>query len=511
MTRARFDIAVLGSGFAGSLLAMIARRLNLSVVLIERDAHPRFAIGESTSPLANLLIADFATRYDLPRLAPLAEYGSWMRAYPDLTRGLKRGFSFFHHERNRAFQTLPDRRNQLLVAASPNDEVADTHWVRADVDAFLVREAQGLGVEYFDRTSLSAVVRTADRWSIDADRATGPLRLSARFVVDATGPRGALHRALRLGERRTGAMPPTATLYSHFANVSRTADVPAFQTRETPPYPVDAAALHHVFDGGWMWVLGFDNGVTSAGVVLDGERAREFTIADGARAWRRVLEAFPSIGEQFVDAEPLRPFVYAPSIAFRAAEAAGDGWALLPSAAGFVDPIFSTGIPLTLLGIERLAHIFATHWREDLTEPLSAYAETTFAELDAVARFVASGYASFDRFQLFAAYSMFYFAAASYSEMARRLGRSRLARRFLAIDRTDFAASLDALGAVLRSGVAIASSDFAGRVREAIDALNVAGLADPAKRNWYGVDPNDAIAAARKLDASPLEIKAAFG
>ena len=65
---ARFDIAVIGSGFAGSLIAMIARRLGRSVALIERGKHPRFAIGESSTPLANLLLEELAQRYDLPAL-----------------------------------------------------------------------------------------------------------------------------------------------------------------------------------------------------------------------------------------------------------------------------------------------------------------------------------------------------------------------------------------------------------------------------------------------------------
>src|SRR5439155_18148600 len=44
-----FDLAVIGSGFGGSLTAMVARRLGLSVLLLERGMHPRFAIGESSS------------------------------------------------------------------------------------------------------------------------------------------------------------------------------------------------------------------------------------------------------------------------------------------------------------------------------------------------------------------------------------------------------------------------------------------------------------------------------
>src|ERR1035441_2728761 len=148
--KADFDVAIVGSGFAGSLLALVARRLGLSVVLLEKGSHPRFAIGESTSPLANLLLEELATRYALPRLLPFAKWGSWRRAHPEMSCGLKRGFSFFPHPEGRPFASAPDRQDQLLVAASPNDEVADTHWYRPDFDAFLVEEGREAGVEDLD-------------------------------------------------------------------------------------------------------------------------------------------------------------------------------------------------------------------------------------------------------------------------------------------------------------------------------------------------------------------------
>src|SRR6516165_7320272 len=113
-----FDLAIAGSGFGGALLAMIARRLGLSVLLLERGKHPRFAIGESTAPLTNLLIEQLALRYDLPRLLPLTSYGPWQRNYPEVVCGLKRGFTYYHHEAGKPFLPHDDRRNQLLVAAS---------------------------------------------------------------------------------------------------------------------------------------------------------------------------------------------------------------------------------------------------------------------------------------------------------------------------------------------------------------------------------------------------------
>ena len=88
--KADFDIAVVGSGFAGSLVAMIARRLGRSVVMIERGRHPRFAVGESSTPLANLLLEELAQRYDLPGVRPLCKWGTWQESLPHLGCGLKR-------------------------------------------------------------------------------------------------------------------------------------------------------------------------------------------------------------------------------------------------------------------------------------------------------------------------------------------------------------------------------------------------------------------------------------
>src|SRR4051812_47611801 len=148
------DLAIVGSGFGGSLLALIARRLGCTVLLIERGRHPRFAIGESASPLAGALIEQLAARYDLPRIRPLASFGAWQRAYPNVTCGLKRGFTYFKHAEGQRYAMKSDRANQLLVAASPCDDVSDTHWLRADVDHFLVQEACSAGVEYLDMTML---------------------------------------------------------------------------------------------------------------------------------------------------------------------------------------------------------------------------------------------------------------------------------------------------------------------------------------------------------------------
>src|SRR6187431_2214824 len=141
MTRLNVDVAIVGSGFGGSLTALLLARVGLSSVLIDRSSHPRFAIGESSTPNADLALLAISRTYDLPRLAPLAKYGTWQQAYPHVVCGLKRGFSYFHHRPGESFRPVSDHANELLVTASPDDARSDTHWLRSDVDAFFAAEA----------------------------------------------------------------------------------------------------------------------------------------------------------------------------------------------------------------------------------------------------------------------------------------------------------------------------------------------------------------------------------
>ena len=56
----RCEIAIVGSGFAGSLMARVLATIGYDVVLLERGTHPRFAIGESSTPLASLSLERLA-------------------------------------------------------------------------------------------------------------------------------------------------------------------------------------------------------------------------------------------------------------------------------------------------------------------------------------------------------------------------------------------------------------------------------------------------------------------
>ena len=490
---------------------MIARRLGRSVVLVERGTHPRVVIGESSTPLSNLLLEELTERYDLPALRPLAKWGSWQHAFPDVACGLKRGFTFHHHRLGS--QTAPDatRQDQLLVAASPRDEIGDTHWYRADFDHLLVKEAQKLGADYLDRVVLRGVTGFGgDDLTLEGTRDGQELTLRAKFIVDATGPRGFLHRALQQEERALPGFPATQALYSHFTGVRRLADTPFHRTDDAPPYPIDAAAVHHVFDGGWIWVLQFNNGVTSAGVAASDRIAAELKFIDGEPAWQRLLDRIPALQAQFAAAKAVQPFTHMPRLSVRAAAMAGPQWAMLPSAAGFVDPLLSTGFPLTLLGVERLAAILEQDWAAGtFAASLESYAARTDRELLATARLIAALYATMNDFPVFAALSLHYFAAASYSEAARRLRKPHLASSFLLCEHPVFGPACVRLFDRAKQPMTAAESEqLIGDILRAIEPINVAGLGRSSRRNWYPVEASDLLESAHKLEATPEEILA---
>jgi FADH2 O2-dependent halogenase len=201
-----------------------------------------------------------------------------------------------------------------------------------------------------------------------------------------------------------------------------------------------------------------------------------------------------------------------PRLAYRADIAAGERWAMLPSAAAFIDPLFSTGIPLTLLGIERLARGFGhpelktrlEKARTRLSSDVSPYSTLTLADADRTARFIAGSYAGFRDFPMFASYSMFYFAAASFSEMARRLDSPRAPRGFLCGDSDRFTSALRRLSPAGEIGVA--RDRYESEVAAAIADWNIAGLCDSDKRNWYSVDLEDTIRGAEKLGLTRQQV-----
>jgi FADH2 O2-dependent halogenase len=341
---------------------------------------------------------------------------------------------------------------------------------------------------------------------LEGTRRSGAVRIASEFVIDASGPRGFLHRVLALPDAPLRWLPSTEGVYTHFENVERWDRLAP--TSEPPPYPVDDAAVHHVFPDGWIWVLRFNNGITSAGAALRDSAAGRLRAFEGGAAWHRLLAELPSVEAQFRGARPERPFVHAPRLAFRSGRVHGSNWALLPSAAGVIDPLLSTGFPLTLLGLQRLLEVLLqTRPGAEREGALRHYAEVTLRELDVTERLVAALYTSMPDPLVFKRLSLLYFAAAAFSEAARRLGRPALAPGFLLHAHPHFGRELDAcMTLASQQSGETARAALLAAIDRAIEPFDIAGLRDRARRDWYPVRAEDLVAGASKLEASDAAI-----
>lgn len=505
----RCAVAIVGSGFAGSLMARILAVLGHDVVLLERGTHPRFAIGESSTPLANLSLERLGRRYQLADCYQLAAHGRWLEHFPDLRRGLKRGFTFYRHHPGKAFANEGLESERLLVAASPNDAVADTHWLRADVDHHFVRQAIAAGVDYRDRVELTGAAIHSTGVRLTGRHNGAALDLHADFVIDASGPGGFLARQMSIPSGLSRTETRSALVFSHFADVRLMSDiVPGLPEG---PYQDDWAAVHHLIDEGWMYSLRFDHGVTSAGFALS-PRGLARLERSGARnaegLWRMLLDRYPTIGDAFANATPLMPLAFRSRIQHRLRRAAGDRWALLPHAYAFVDPLFSTGIAWSLRAIERLALCFeplrdARGPRLPSLDELTRYEGLLRAEADQIDGLVAGAYDAMAHFDLFAAHAMIYFAIVSFTEARQRLAVDESVAAagpawsgFLGVGDPVLqplpGASRRLLRRITRGKGDPGDPDerrrYAEWVRSAIAPRNIAGLADPALHHLYPVD-----------------------
>lgn len=525
-------IAVLGSGFGGSLAARVLTRLGHRVVLVEKGRHPRFALGESSTPLANLGLERLAARYDLPDLHHLAAYGRWLRHLPGVHRGLKRGFTFYHHEPGRGFPADPDAPERALVAASPEDALADSHWLRADVDLHLVQRAREEGVEVREEHAVEEIARTpGGSWEIRGRRGSQgmqPFSLEADFLIDATGPAGVVPRALGIAEvselsekspERGGLVTRSALVYGHFRGVRRFEEIAREIVPDLPPgsYPDDAAAVHHLLGEGWMYVLRFDpegpggepeaeaGATVSAGILFEGG------LPEGtpAELWQEVLARYPALAAQFAGAEPLRPLLTQGRVQHRWARAVGEGWLALPHTYAFVDPLFSTGIAWTVLGVERLGRLFEGDGDG------ARYDERLRAEVERIDRLVRMAYRARGSFRAFVAVGLLYFAAVSFAESRRRLvdpaedpGADDPWEGFLGVGDPVLDALFDKAPARLEKALGSGEvAPFEEWVRQGIAPRNVAGLADPERRNLYPVDLEALVNAAPLLGLTPDQVR----
>ncbi len=507
----RVRVAIIGAGFAGSILARVLWVQGHDVTLVEKSRHPRFAIGESSTPLAAICLERLADRYALPELRNLAAYGRWMEAIPHVRRGLKRGFTFYGHERNHLFANTMRNNRRLLVAASPEDRIADSHWLRSDVDAYLLKMAADVGVRYLGRTQMASA-EVSESIRLHGSNQDGAVSIDADVVIDATGSVGFLGRQLGLESAQRQTDLTTALVFGHFEGVQPFADVASISnSMPVGPYPDDRAAVHHLLREGWMYQLPFDHGIVSAGFLIErGPWWRVQQSMSPQELWDDMLYAYPSLADQFSDAKSVTEIHVVPQLQRRLETAAGQNWALLPHTYSFSSPMFSTGIAWSLTAVERLAHAFEDP--ETLPSAFDRYDALLRDEAAHLEQLVAGAYAARHDFDTFVEYAMLYFAAASFSEASQRLldvapgGHEWCWDGFLGARDPQLQPLIEMISKELQTAPADAG-ELAKRIKKGIASRNVAGLSDASRNRLYPVDHDDLVKKADLLGLTTEEIR----
>ncbi|MFJ2813268.1 NAD(P)/FAD-dependent oxidoreductase [Streptomyces sp. NPDC087294] len=347
----RYDVALIGSGLAGGILGTVLARNGVRVLLLDATTHPRFAVGESTIPYTSAMAEVIAERYGVPEVGALASFAG-VRSRISPMCGQKRNFGFVHHEVGRA--PRHDRVNQEVI---PEYQGTETHLFRQDVDAYFFHLAVRCGAEPRLNTRITGIETDADRGVVcRSDRGE---EFRAAYVVDSSGFRSPVAQAFGLRDEPTRARAHSRSLFTHMIGVEPFDDMAAARACD-PLVPWHQGTLHHVFDGGWLWVIPFDNykgapnPLCSVGLTLD-ERVFPPGTLSGQQEFDAFLRRFPRIAEQFRTAKAVRPWVSTGRLQYSAHQTVGDRYCLTAHAAGFIDALYSRGMTNTLEVVNSLA------------------------------------------------------------------------------------------------------------------------------------------------------------
>lgn len=488
-----FDFLIIGSGFSGSITAMALQNSFFSVCMIEKKIHPRFAIGESSTPIADMILRDLSDDYHLPFLKKLSRYGEWQKNYPEITCGLKRGFSYYHHKKGEKFSSDENHSHELLVAASENDENSDTNWLRSDVDHFLVTKAVDTGVEYFEKTEVSTLSRDPknETWTINLKTSEETKEITCSWIIDASGSPEFAEKFFNIKSFADRFHTQSSAIYTHFEHVQPWSDYLADHHFNTSDYPYnpDFSALHHIIEEGWMWMLRFNNNRLSAGILLDESSFEQDLNRNPEKVWKGILSQYPSLEQLFYDARLANSpntFFQSNRLQRRLNRLYGDGWLVLPHTAGFIDPLHSTGIAFTLSGVEYVLNMFSKEKTSE--ELLKNYQDKIFNELKFIDLLVSTCYQSRSNTELFTAATMLYFIASIQYEQSRL--RGQIPETFLCADNPKLQKIIQQTFREISNlnvkALSKSESDsFVERMRKRIEPLNTVGLMNPDSKNMY--------------------------
>jgi flavin-dependent dehydrogenase len=331
------DALVIGGGPAGSTVSTLLACRGHDVVLLEKDRHPRFHIGESLLP-ANLPLFDELG------------VGEQVRAIGIPKRAAE--FESPWHAQRQVFQFAEAWNKNMPYAY---------HVHRSQFDEILLRNAERAGVRVFETCKLEQLDLEADpqRASASAQHETlGALAFRPRFVIDASGRDTFL--ASRMQIKHRNPKHSSVAIYGHFAGAKRNA----------------GAAAGNItifwFDYGWFWFIPLPDGLTSVGMVAwpyfmktRGGRSLEQFLRDG-------IATVPKLAERLAGATLARAVEATGNFSYVSARNHGRNYALIGDAYAFIDPIFSSGVLFAMQGAAAAAQAVDTWLRAPAAQGAAA-------------------------------------------------------------------------------------------------------------------------------------------
>ena len=306
------DVVVIGGGPAGSTAATLLAERGHRVVLLEKEAHPRFHIGESLLP-ANVPLFE-----KLGVAREMAEIGmaKWGAQFVSPWHSHTAGFQF-------ADAMDPSMPLAYQVRRSEFDEVLFRRAGRAGATTI-----ENCRVRDVDLGSRGAPPR------VNATKLGGQtLEFRPKFVIDATGRDTFIANRLKI--KRRNPAHNSAAMYGHFRNAVRDCG------RD------EGNIIIFWFDHGWFWFIPLKDGITSVGAVVwpyymkaRDKPLREYFLETIARS--------PKLQERLAGAELVAEPEATGNYSYDCESCQGDNYIMLGDAYAFVDPVFSSGVMLAM-------------------------------------------------------------------------------------------------------------------------------------------------------------------
>ncbi len=315
-------ILVAGGGPAGAMTATLMAREGFDVVLCERERFPRYHIGESLLTSAMPILEFAGVRDRIERHGFVKKYGGFFR--------VKHGEPAGHVD----FTKLSRYRHAFQV-------------IRSEFDAILLDHAGKSGAEVREGTTVASVAVESGRpvaATVESGDG-GSETICFDYMVDATGQNGLLSTKY-FGARQEEPAFANVAVGGYFRGAR------PYRDESGNEHP-GAFSMEALTDGlGWTWAIPLHDGTLSVGVVIhrDVYKDRRKLAGSLEELFARSLEISPDT-TRLIDGARREGEVRAwRDYSYFATAFAGRNYRLAGDAAGFIDPLFSTGVHMAFVG-----------------------------------------------------------------------------------------------------------------------------------------------------------------